>query len=1357
MNYEATSETVSSSAYSVGNGTSSGKCSSLAKICSVSTNQELPTSSSTTTTASLTLAATPSSNYGSGVIIPIQPFEQTASNTQGCYQNMLQLQPNIVQFQSQPIQPIFQQISPIQIQNQLIPMTIYQAGNQALFSNYSYIDPGRGQSVNFQAQLSNSSENQSQLLSSNYGRNPIHRHESTMPPSLLVVPKPNDMPELKNHVDQPQYQRPLASPVMASCSSVKTASPKSLASIPKSQQQSVTQCSTSVNCDSHETSNAASRMKDTNESNTTLEGASDAIDDEIKNQMEELDREIQRKEQEQEQMKLKKSKLLEKMKQAKSAQPAIHVENDKSEIELRELHRFDQIQNAINDTNVVAIGKDRVHFEDGYVDKEAKRSCEDVVLSESVEDTRDGVIGSDIPIDLSSSIKSSQIIRLTDENLTVTVSNGVISIKERNTEPSLSPLTSDSMKESRKSLKSSAEKIDSVFSDIVNKESVLSGKYVANQCDGINYIEDIGMVNPFTGEYDINVDSEEWQVEYLDLSINPDADSENKLPDDPKENMAYKELESAPLNDVTFKQVGTGDNTVEVCFSKVYERKDKELDMKEESIAIESQLKLTKSIESSDNVIIQALTSKPEIEISSSSSLTSSITNVSGMSSNVSTITCSVVQSLRSPITSTEFSMPKTAPIITHTRSSNSLAALVDSVVETRKECCISDQLDEPLNLEKTKVAMENANMFSDQPHVTYDLEKIKIAVPEKGIINLIGMDTMYSKSTNVCQYPLPLQSNTNAECGAKYSQSPIDLTYSDEEANMQLKNAVDHSKYQSRYANAQRLQAYQKQKNQMLRSNLVTATDISLIQLAPLNLTSATCTISSKQSLKLQNQRLTDDVSGTTTSCNPNHEFVNNQNETLTSGNLMAPMVHQRKAREKIMEIKPAHYRSPPLKVQRSAKPSLAHGQKSTSLEELNRMSILPINFPVPVKKTSPYISMDAAVFVSPKEVDNPIPKQCDKRPPKPAHNKRPFGIAGHLIVQSAKKNRKRSASRELVLTPQYYSLPNTPTSYSGIPPRTTSVDSHGNSNSNDLPADNQGHVNPAGNSASPLKMKEHHGAHVALPVPIKAHCRPKSLIYTSVCNKFYETSVLRPPALLQNVNCPESSAHVEVIDLTSDIVTPILVSNEVTLPLKTTKSKENAIQQGLNHSEAKRQRIEHVERNTSQMRHDGSIYIRPQQRSSKYMRPPPPYTGRQRMPVLSQVPRRPSVEEQRLAYEKGVELRFEEGRRLVPHLSGHGQSDMHWSQNQDPQTSPQRWSPQYVGHESQRRYGAREYQSGRHTKGFIPGNEAFITSQQKVGMVTSKQRFYGPRHTMHAAGSATNGQPVRRLDQYTGKLLKH
>ncbi|XP_045171426.2 uncharacterized protein LOC123533706 [Mercenaria mercenaria] len=1296
----------------------------------------------------LTVTTTSPSSFGNGMVIPIQPFVQNVPNAlqQGYVQSIPQLQPSLVQIQSQNIDPLFQQSSPVHIQNQLIPVTIYQAGNQTLISNYTYTNAGSqlrvsSQSANvIQAQPVNFNMNQTQLNTSSV-RMPLCRPVNSGPPPLLILPKPSNLSSLNEQCKQSQYLK-------KEISSLKNQKQKCEPSKVKNNSSGKNHCQTfkqktkqfSSNGESCDSISESVHRPPSDSEKMLFDGTGNVeeeVDDEIKKQMEELDREIKQKEQEQEEMRRKKLELLEKMKQAKSIikkeTEAEMTSKDKCEIDKGDKEKPDEDRKEISESaedasEVVETGLQKTPTDTEEAYKERKRSCKDMVLSEVIEEENDDVFDSDAPIDLSSALKSSQVNDFSKANLSVTVSNGIISIKENNNIES-------SLVHSSGNLETENEGGESEFDCMDDDNSVLNDNYPTVKCDGINYIEDIGLVNPFTGEYEINEDVE--GVEYLDLSTKPDECSNDHDRKDIEDSGNGKDMESAVSKD---RNEDTNiDSNLKVQTDKQDVTEKVEEESAEENSSISSEKPATKKSPISISIINPVSSETDTINQPLIVSLPSSMTSVSVTSSSIPTMSCSVAQF--SSVAESEFS-----------KSADAAPAITTDSILSAQHCDI--------NVGISEESFETNNCETDD--VPLNLEKVK---PTTSLVTS-GVHDVSDVLTKANTDNTP---NTHIDTNTQsMTQSPTNLRerITESEVTNFKPQTSDQScnRFPRKDMNLGSVQENQTHAADKQVPSLPVAADKSLLQM---QLSSPKRHSSLQKVMRWQDKQvLAQGIDGTVNLVDANQQIVNKQNYKMNSSTRNSREMLKRRVRQKYMELKPAHYRSPPRKVQRGEKQQPAHNQKPTSRETMKKMCKTPFIHPHVVHKTSPYICRKHPIFLSPKEVEKPFPRLWEKRPPKSAHSKRPFGIAGHLIVQSSRKYRKRAVSGELASPPRFYSLPNTPTATSATPPRATSADFHSSYSPLQSPTEVQGPSNTSTTSASPNKTGDHHGAQVGLPSPIRAHCRPKSMM---TCNQFYETSVLRPPALLRNPKAKGESPGndvIEVIDLTADIP-PTTRSDSAPKSTESPRSKERAIQKELSHAVSKRQKLDNTEASSNERGNCSSqnSALRQQQLLSQIvarqrLMPPPPYTGRQRMPVLVQVPRQPTLEHhQRMPYNRRVEPQLNDNQRHI--AQNMVQPDMQRFQKpsdlmqvNDSQIRPQMYPSQYMGPaQDTRTYGGRVSQTGVHTQDYSSGNDQLIQNQD-VGPLrrVPQQMMYPAGGTMQTANSAMTGYVGNPRMQHPG-----
>ena len=1251
----------------------------------------------------ITVTTTSTSNFGNGMVVPIQPFMQNIPNTlpPGYVQNMPQLQSNIVQIQS----PSIKQNSPVHIQNQLIPITIYQAGSQTLISNFTYTNTGSeqlasNQSANIvQAQPLSFSMNQTQINTAPV-QIPICRPMNSGPPPLLILPKHSNLSTFNQQTNQAfqtkkehlSFKKRRMSP---KCQN------NNIEKKEKSEDKDIKQEGDQLNSCEEQINNGIDLKQDPSSDSgkegshtEKAENSEEELDDEIKKQMEELDKEIKRKEQEQEEMRRKKIELLEKMKQAKNSSKIKETEvkvksEDKCEIDKSVTDHSDKTEEGTKESIDSELEGEKKDVQetvpevlDKEIEKDCKVPCKDVVLSEIVEeanDDDDDVFDSDTPIDLSSALKSNKINSFSSENLSVTVSDGIISIKETNIENSLSSV---SVKETKET---TDEKSESEFDCVDDEDGTVTENYTENKCDGINYIEDIGLVNPFTGEYEINEDVE--GVEYLDLSTTKTDDTSKN-----KEAEKCDDIES------------------------------------EESIVTKE---ISKSNESDNNIEnLAKVEEKPEKVNGNHAPV---ISSEGSTSTNMPVSSCTVI-----PITNVSETIDQpSSNLIKSPMTVKSVVSSCDTTVVTTVTCSVVEKLS---GLSECTVS-STLNSFPSSISSS---------------ISVNSKDSLIDNGNDIGETPLNLEKVKHSSSEKRPTLSHSDVTDQSLSASDKDVNAENSPELEKTEAFTEKLTQSINRKN--VQDKIPQERDAQMT-----NMSDAAKTLPQKQ--------ISSSTDGPPRSSSIRKLMQRHDKQVLAQGNNLdhvrqnaqrhgpgMNMDIRRRGREKYMEVKPAHYRSPPRKIQRGEKPLPAHNQRPTSRETMKKMCKTAFIHPLVKYRTSPFLRKKHPSYLSPKEIVKPFPRLWEKKPPKPAHSKRPFGIAGHLIVQSSRKYRKRDTSEEWTPSPRFYSLPNTPTSSGTTPPRATSVEFQRSCSPLHSPSDTQvsvpssTNVSSAVSSTSTLKTLDHHGAQVGLPTPIRAHCRPKSLMSS---NQFYETSVLRPPALLRNSK-PESEVQepdiFEVIDLTADL--PQTTSSGLgPRQIESPKSKERTIQKELSHAVLKRQRLDSAEAPTTEkINYAGrQAASRLQQQlgqinARQRLMPPPPYTGRQRMPVLVQVPRQPVFEQMpRMQKIRRMDPQFDDKRKLFTQNTDIPRFQTSPEMIQvGPQVRPQVWPAHYgvPNHES-RQYGATR------TQEMSPGSEHMVQNQDVHKFQTAQRPIYPAVNPAQASDGSNIG--------FAGKLYLH
>lgn len=1267
------------------------------------------------------LTSTSSSSFSNGIVIPVQPFVQCVSTAvqQECQLNVSQLQSNIIQVQSQPVSQVFQQSPPVHIQSDLIPVTKCQTGNVTVTSNYlpTVGCSGKGKMVSSQSIYTSQGQpvsynmNQTQLNNDNLFKemhcNPVH----TGPPPLLILPKQTSVQALNRENVQSSYKdKHLNSPTANVQDQFSITPSVSYTSSKHAEQktQPPPVCDMSVDSE-HINSKETASCK--NESSKLVESVED-VDDEIKKQMEELDREIRRKEQEQEEMKKKKLALLEKIKHSKSVNISQEKElsgfiSDESKMEFtlkEQIIEHNTEQNQLPDSSdkikeSEVSSEKTVTSDSNNLQEEKVRPCERVVMSEMDDEVNVDEFDSSAPMDLSSAIKSNHVVK---GNISGT--NCDISLSENTNAGDLLMPDSSGVHETSDQLESENEREESELSCIDDDEAILRDRF-SSKSDGINYIEDIGLVNPFTGEYEINEDLE--GVEYLDLS----AKSDDRLDD--KNIKDTKDFTSDDMNKKTENDNVDKNSNAKNCYKKRYSEKyEKDFP----KISSESYMILTE-----DEINVSRAEHVSEFNRNNQTSLINSLTRSTStvLSPSVSSVTFTTAREsvLTTTLSKSRSEYPcDTVAVKSPTHSSN-LSYTEENKRDLEKGFCkkmhdIGCIEDAPLNLHIVKAS---ANIVSKGCRESEG--KIQAAQEDMLIQHKIQPQSSSSNGENSSGLKPHLSMQVNVkhpELTSKVgSQSPMNILPISSLADTPVVPQVQHS------------------------SSKVSKSSEEMNQLQPAFNTVAASVETSDNANQEKNHN--DTVN--------KQDYRNNTNGHNSRG------ISQKRFREKIMELKPAHYRSPPRKIQKGAKPMPAHCQKATSRETMKKMCKTPFIHPHTVQNTSPYIPKKYPIFLGPREVDKPFPRIWEKKSPKPAHSKRPFGIAGHLIVSSARKKRKRMVSGEIVPPPAFYSLPNTPTSPRTMPPRATSVDYHGTISPSQMTLDSQQQVCLTTTSASNLKEIDNQRSQDELPSPIRAHCRPKSLVLS---DQFYETSVLRPPALLRSTKCPSKNQRAlkdpsEIIDLTAEID----ISDHSSV--ESLRSKEQTIQKELNHAVLKRQRFdlaetEKTERNTNTEKNAGFKLKQIMNRNA--MMPPPPYVGRQRMPVLLQVPRDRAVFEQsqRLSFDRRIDSNQVLFERNSAQMSIHKpQTQIDVRTVNEAQTRQQMLTnPYFESTQDPRLFGSRPVQTGNHHVNEMNfRNEQFTPNQGIAHMRgVSKKMLFAQRGINQAQAGPGTVSPIRQQD---------
>lgn len=1268
----------------------------------------LSTSTLSSSPSSHAVTSTSSSSFSNGIVIPIQPFVQCVSTTvqQEFQQNVSQIQSNIVQVQSQSVSQVFQKSPQVHIQNELIPVTKCQTGNITVASNYLPIvtvgNSGKGEMISSQSIYTSQGQpvsydmNQTQVNNGNLFREMPCKPVHTGPPTLLILPKQTSVQALNRENVQSSYKDNHLNSLAPNAREQFSVSPSlsyTLSKHAEQKPQHLSVCNMSVDSEHINSKETALGKNESSKIEKSVEG----LEDEIKKQMEELDREIRRKQQEQEEMKKKKLALLEKIKHSKSVNISQEKDlssfiSDESKIEYTVKEQImdrnieqNQLPDSSDKIKESTISSEKTVMSNS--EEEQVRPCKSVVMSK-LDDEKFDEYDSSAPMDLSSAIKSNHFII---GNISGT--NCDISVSENTNVGDLLMPDSSGVHETSDQLESENEREESELSCIDDDEAVLRDR-LSSKSDGINYIEDIGLVNPFTGEYEINEDVE--GVEYLDLS----AKSDDRLDD--KNVKDTKDFASDDMNKKIENE--NVDNTKSV--NKYYKKQSSENHEKDiPQISSESYMTLTEDKTNVSRAECVSVNNKNN-QTSLINSLTRSITTV--LSPSISSVTSTVQESATTTITKSRSDYPcDTVAVKSPNRSANQSCTdenATDLEKSTSKKLldigCIEDA---PLNLHivKTSACETNSQRANSISKERRDSDgKIQAAQEDTLIQHRIQPQTSCINGENSTSLKPQVSMHVHVEhpglaskvCG----KSPMNNTPISSLADSPIVPHLQHS------------------------SSKVNKSSEEMHQVQPGLNTVATVVETSDNANQEKNH----------TETLNKQSYRNNTNDHNSRGMI------QKRCREKNMEIKPAHYRSPPRKIQKGAKPMPAHCQKATSRETMKKMCKSPLINPHTVQNTSPYLLKKYPIFLGPREVDKPFPRMWEKKSPKPAHSKRPFGIAGHLIVSTARKKRKRTVSGEVAQSPAFYSLPNTPTSPRTMPPRATSVDYHGSVSPSQMTFDTQQQASLTSISASDLKEIDNHGGQDEFPSPIRAHCRPKSQVLS---DRFYETSVLRPPALLRSnkfrsKNEKALKDHSEIIDLTAE--TDISDHSSV----ESLRSKEQTIQNELNHAVLKRQRFdgadtEKAERNVNTEKNTAFKSKHIMNRIA--MMPPPPYVGRQRMPVLLQVPRDRAVFEQtqRFPFDRRID-----GNQVLFERSS-AQTSIHSPQTQidvrtvnEPQTRQQMLTNPYSdSNQDPRLFGSRPVQTGNHHVNEMKFRNYQFTPNQSVTHMRGvpKQMLYSQRGT--------------------------
>lgn len=282
-----------------------------------------------------------------------------------------------------------------------------------------------------------------------------------------------------------------------------------------------------------------------------------------------------------------------------------------------------------------------------------------------------------------------------------------------------------------------------------------------------------------------------------------------------------------------------------------------------------------------------------------------------------------------------------------------------------------------------------------------------------------------------------------------------------------------------------------------------------------------------------------------------------NKRRKRLTSRETMCTQEKRHRAEQH--EIRPAHYRSPPRKSSKLMKPEKAHKQKVNTKEIIDMMDRSVCHVPLQILQSSPYFKKDKKVLPYSKSKENQSNnkdsgKEFSMDTIQPAHNQKPFGIAGQLIVQN-KRKRKTSITNERSLLPSlmFNSLPNTPSPCAPKVSRALSASEE-----------------KCGRRSAPhtleRQLSQPAGENVP-PSPVRAHMKPS---FTPTDHKVGLTSYMHPPSY---ENVQTSDCRNEIIDLTMEVQSSVRL---VSLKRADNCDTEKKIQLELSEALSKRQRID-------------------------------------------------------------------------------------------------------------------------------------------------------------------------------------
>ena len=278
-------------------------------------------------------------------------------------------------------------------------------------------------------------------------------------------------------------------------------------------------------------------------------------------------------------------------------------------------------------------------------------------------------------------------------------------------------------------------------------------------------------------------------------------------------------------------------------------------------------------------------------------------------------------------------------------------------------------------------------------------------------------------------------------------------------------------------------------------------------------------------------------------------------RNDLKNRGHSVGRQQAQRRSKEMYMEIEPAHIKPLPKKIPKHAKPSPAHIHEINMKEIFKKMNKSHCQIPLVIQQSGPYFKRRDPVFQAPGDNQGNTRSMNDK--PKPAHCQQPFRIAGQLIV-TRKRPCKRIATEEIVASPPKRFLSVPPSS----PPPQVEVQRSSSSTPNIPYATDDGYIE--------VVLPSQRSSEDDITSPIRAHSSADNF---DPSHNITTDQVLRPPLSFKE-GCKDSSPKTsEIIDLTVAESPKVEVSDHFSPVSERQNSTEIVIQTELSAAIAKRQ----------------------------------------------------------------------------------------------------------------------------------------------------------------------------------------